>query len=190
MHAKCPPIRRDSQRAPPGTYRTMVFTTPESQERSAIVFDCSAKFMGKSLNDMLYKGPDQTSSLVGVLLRFRAERVAVMADIESMFHQVRVPVPESSFLRFLCWEDGNMARELQQYHMVVHLVGAILLQACANLALRKTAEDNHHSFPPKVVNTVKRNFYVDDCLKSLPAEQKAVRKFAVDALYFHVVVSS
>ena len=43
-----------------------------------------------------------------------------------------------------------------------------------NLALRKTAEDNHHSFPPNVINTVKRNFFVDDCLNSLPAEQKAV----------------
>lgn len=42
--------------------------------------------MGKSLNDMLYKGPDQTNSLVGVLSRFRENRIAVMADIESMFY--------------------------------------------------------------------------------------------------------
>ena len=97
-----------------------------------------------------------------------------MADIESMFHQVRVPDPDSSFLRFLWWEDGNMARELQEYQMVVHLFGAISSPACANLALRKTAEHNRHSFPPEVINTVKRNFYVDDCLKSLPDEQRAV----------------
>ena len=84
------------------------------------MFVCSAKFMGKSLNDILYKGAELTSSLVGVLLRFHEERVAVMADIESMFHQVRVPDPDSSFLRFLWWEDGNMARELQEYQMVVH----------------------------------------------------------------------
>ena len=45
-----------------------------------------------------------------------------MADIESMFHQVRVPDPDSSFLRFLWWEDGNMAHELQEYQMVVHLL--------------------------------------------------------------------
>ena len=69
-----------------------------------VVFDCSAKFMGKSLNDMLYMGPDLTSSLVGVLSRFHEDRVAVMADIESMFHQVRVPHPDISFLRFLWWE--------------------------------------------------------------------------------------
>ena len=97
-----------------------------------------------------------------------------MADIESMFHQVRVPDPDSSFLRFLWWEDGNMARELQEYQMVVHLFGAISSPACANLALRKTAEDNRLNFPPEVLNTIKRNFYVDDCLKSLPEEQRAV----------------
>ena len=147
---------------------------PHKPGKIRVVFDCSAKFMGKSLNDMLYKGPDLTSSLVGVLLRFREDRVAVMADIESMSHQVRVPDPYSSFLRFLWWEDGNLARELREYQMVVHLFGAISSPACANFALRKTAEDNHHSFPSDVVNTVKRNFYVDDCLKSLPEEQKAV----------------
>ena len=47
-------------------------------------------------------------------------------------------------------------------------------QLAKNLALRKTAEDNHHSFPPNVINTVERYFFVDDCLKSLLAEQKAV----------------
>ena len=146
---------------------------PRKPGKIRVVFDCSAKFMGKSLNDMLYKGPDLTSLLVGVLLRFREDRVAVMADIESMFHQVRVPDPDSSFLRFLWWEDGNMASELQEYQMVVHSFVTISSPACANLALRKTA-DHRHSFPPDVINTVKRNFYVDDCLKSLPGVQKAI----------------
>ena len=59
---------------------------PHKPGKIRVVFDCSAKFMGKSLNDMLYKGPDQTNSLVGVLSRFRENRIAVMADIESMFY--------------------------------------------------------------------------------------------------------
>ena len=36
------------------------------------------------------QGPDLTHSLVGVLSRFRQERLALMSDIEAMFHQVRV----------------------------------------------------------------------------------------------------
>lgn len=53
-----------------------------------VVFDSGASFGGTSLNQELLQGPDLTSSLVGVLLRFRQEEVAMMADVEAMFHQV------------------------------------------------------------------------------------------------------
>ncbi|XP_074608719.1 uncharacterized protein LOC141863139 [Acropora palmata] len=110
---------------------------------------------------MLHKGPDLTNSLIGVLIRFRRDRVAVMVDIESMFHQVRVPEHDSSFMRFLWWNDGNLAKEVQEYQMLVHLFGAISSPASANFALRRTATDNKH-FPGEVINTVKKNFYVDE----------------------------
>ena len=147
---------------------------PHKPDKIRVVFDCSANFKGLSLNSMLHKGPDLTNSLVGVLTRFREDRVAVMADIEAMFYQVRVPDRDSSFLRFLWWEDGNMAHEVQEYQMIVHLFGAISSSACANFALRRTAEDNKSCFPPEVINTVKKNFYVDDCLKSLTSEATAI----------------
>ena len=63
---------------------------PRKPGKIRVVFDCSAKFMGKSLNDMLYKGPDLTSSLVGVLLRFREESGRYGG------HRVHVPPSESS----------------------------------------------------------------------------------------------
>ena len=147
---------------------------PHKPGKIRVVFDCSAKFSGISLNSMLHKGPDLTNSLIGVLTRFRGERVAVMADIESMFHQVRVPEHDSSFLRFLWWDDGNLAGEVQEYQMLVHLFGAISSPASANFALRRTATDNKQCFPDDVINTVKRNFYVDDCLKSLSSEAAAI----------------
>ena len=55
------------------------------------MFDCSAQFRGASLNDGLFQGPNLTNHLVGVLVRFHHDQVAVMQDIHSMFHQVRVP---------------------------------------------------------------------------------------------------
>ena len=61
------------------------------------------------------KGPDLTNSLLGVLTRFRQDHVAVMADIQEMFHQVRVPECDRSFLRFLWWPNGDLSRGLIEY---------------------------------------------------------------------------
>ena len=40
-------------------------------DKVRVVFDCSAKHLGISLNNQLLQGPDRTNSLVGVLSRRR-----------------------------------------------------------------------------------------------------------------------
>ena len=44
---------------------------PKKPENIRVIFDCSAKCRGTSLNDQLLQGQDLTNSLVGVLTRFR-----------------------------------------------------------------------------------------------------------------------
>lgn len=139
-----------------------------------IVFDCGADFKGVSLNKTLLQGPNLTSSLLGVLTRFRQERVSIMADIQSMFHQVKVDDEHIDFLRFLWWPEGNLEKELVQYRMTVNLFGAVSSPSCACYALRKTAKDNQNSFSAEVIDTVTRNFYVDDLLKSSPSKEDAM----------------
>ena len=63
---------------------------PTKPNKCWLVFDCSANFAGKSLNDYLLSSPDLTSSLIGVLTRFRQDHVTFIGDIEAMFNQVRV----------------------------------------------------------------------------------------------------
>jgi len=46
---------------------------PRKPDKLRVVFDCSAKFHGVSLNDTLLTGPDLINPLVGVLCRFRKE---------------------------------------------------------------------------------------------------------------------
>lgn len=140
-----------------------------------VVFDCAAKYRGTSLNKQLLQGPDLTNSLVGVLTRFRQEKIALMADIEAMFHQVRVIGRDCNALRFLWWPNGDMMKVPNTYCMQVHLFGATSSPSCSAYALKRTAEDNAHLFEPEVVKTVKRNFYVDDCLKSVDSEQRAIK---------------
>lgn len=138
-----------------------------------VVFDCGATFKGTSLNQQLLQGPNLTSTLLGVLLRFRLEPVAVMGDIQAMFHQVRVAKEDRDFLRFVWWPEGDLSKEVAEFRMTVHLFGAVSSPSCASFALRKTAADNQSEFPAEVLQTVKENFYVDDCLKSMPSEEEA-----------------
>lgn len=53
-----------------------------------VVFDCGATFRGVSLNTELLQGPNLTSTLLGVLMRFRQQPIACVGDIRAMFHQV------------------------------------------------------------------------------------------------------
>ena len=148
-------------------------THPQKPEKVRIVFDCAAKFHNVSLNDQLLQGPDFTNSLVGVLMRFRQERVAVMADIEKMFHQVNVKPEDCDALKFLWWPEGDLSKQPVEYQMTVHLFGATSSPSCCSYALKKTAEDNIE-FSKEVIDTVNRNFYVDDCLKSSPTKEEAI----------------
>ena len=145
-----------------------------TKKKIRVVFDCAASFQGTSLNAQLLQGPDLTSSLIGVITRFRKEPVVLMADIEAMYHQVRVPAKDSNLLRFLWWPGGDFSQPLEEYRMLVHLFGATSSPSCANFALRRCAEDNKDSFSPQIVDTIMNNFYVDDCLASVPSESQAV----------------
>ena len=56
------------------------------------MFDAAATYRGTSLNSELLTGPDMLLSLPGVLLRFREEAVAIVGDVEKMYHQVLTSV--------------------------------------------------------------------------------------------------
>jgi len=131
-----------------------------------IVFDCAAKFQGVSLNDCVLQGPDLMNKLVGVLLRFRQNRVAFMADIKTMFYQVKVPSTDRDCLRFLWWPDGNIEHEPRTYRMTVHPFGGCWSPSCCAYALQQAAENTECSEQTK--RAIKEGFYVDDCLYATP----------------------
>jgi len=61
--------------------------------------------------------------------------------------------------------------------MLVMIFGAASSPCTANYVLRKTADDNCDdlSFSPETIETVKRNFYMDDLLKSVRDEATATK---------------
>ncbi|KAL2086450.1 hypothetical protein ACEWY4_017509 [Coilia grayii] len=97
-----------------------------------------------------------------------------MADIEKMYHQVKVSPQHVNFLRFLWWPDGDITQPLKEHRMIVHLFGATSSASSASYALRKTAEDNVRCFSAEATSTVQNNFYVDDLLKAVDSENHAI----------------
>ena len=147
---------------------------PRKPEEPRVVFDCASNSGGTSLNEELLCGPENTSSLIGVILRFRVNEVAVTADIKRMFHQVHVTPENRGALCYLWWPNGDISREPKTYQMLVHIFGAKSSPSVAGYALRKTAKDNEQDFSGEVVDAVFRDCYVDDLLKSFADAEHAI----------------
>ncbi|KAK3754726.1 hypothetical protein QZH41_007045 [Actinostola sp. cb2023] len=139
-----------------------------------VVFDCSARYEGVSLNDCLLQGPDLLNGLLGVLCRFREEKIAFMVDVKSMFHQFYVSEQHRDLLRFLWWEDGDQEKDVVEYRMKVHLFGAASSPGCANFGLKRAADDGEEEFGTQAAAFIRDDFYVDDGLKSTPTVSEAI----------------
>ena len=139
-----------------------------------VVFDCSAKFQNKSLNDRLLVGPDLTCNLLGVLLRFKEHPIAVVGDIKAMFSQVFVDEADCDVFRFLWYPDNDLTCEPVDYRLQTHVFGAKSSPCCAAYPLRVTAHDNLTKASETTVRTVLKNVYVDDVCCSCKSADSAI----------------
>ncbi|XP_066927410.1 uncharacterized protein [Clytia hemisphaerica] len=138
-----------------------------------VVFDAAAKSHQICLNSNLLAGPDLLNKLVGILLRFREHPIAITGDIEGMFNQVRLNEEDREAVRFL-WKDCRSDKEPSHYQMLVHIFGAKDSPTCANFALKQCAENVKEDYSEEAIQTVKRDFYMDDLIKSVDDEEKGV----------------
>ncbi|KAF4514212.1 UNVERIFIED_CONTAM: hypothetical protein B566_EDAN019445, partial [Ephemera danica] len=113
------------------------------------------------------------TSLVEVLLRFRTERVAVSADVEEMFLQVSIPVCDRNMFRVLWWPTRDLTADPVEYQLTVHPFGARSSPFCAAYALQRTADKFQTKYTESICNVIRNNFYVDDCLVSVPNVMEA-----------------
>ncbi|XP_056093862.1 uncharacterized protein LOC130072671 [Rhinichthys klamathensis goyatoka] len=147
---------------------------PQKKDQIRVVFDSSAKHEGTSLNDVLLSGPDMNNTLLGVLMRFRREPVAVTADIQQMFYCFIVQEDHRDFLRFLWFKDNDPNKHITEYRMKVHVFGNSPSPAVAIYGLRRAALHGVKEQDSEATQFVMRNFYVDDGLSSFPTDEKAI----------------
>ncbi|OXA55241.1 Pro-Pol polyprotein [Folsomia candida] len=148
---------------------------PKKPNKFRFVFDAAAKVQGKSLNDFLLRGPDKLSSLPGILLKFRRYPVAITADIQDMFHRVRVKHDDAQAQRFL-WRGKERDRDPDVYEMGVLIFGATCSPTCAQEAKNRNALEYRQQYPSACEAIIDKH-YVDDLLDSVTTVQEAVKLF-------------
>lgn len=135
------------------------------------VFDAAAKSNGVSLNDVLLKGPDQNSSLLGILLRFRQNRIGIAADIQEMFMQVKIRNPDCYSQLFLYRESEN--DEIETCVLESMTFGATCSPTAAQFVKNSNAEKFQDEYP-RAVQAIVKNHYVDDLLDSVDTDTEAI----------------
>jgi len=128
-----------------------------------VLFDASSKATidSPSLNDCLYSGPALTPTIFKILLWFREKRIALVANIEKAFLNIRVSDQDRDVLRFL-WVDSlepdDPGLVLYRFCRVVFGVNASAFLVNATLKHHIT----QYQADPEFVENLLNSFYVDD----------------------------
>lgn len=137
-----------------------------------IVFNSSQTFRGTSLNACLAKGPESyLNDLLGILLRWREEKIALVADIKKMYNSIFINNVEQHTHRFL-WRNLEQ-RDPDVYIILRVNMGDRPAAAISSEAIYKTADLFHKEYP-RVAELLKSSTYVDDIVDSFPSHESAM----------------
>ncbi|UYV64954.1 hypothetical protein LAZ67_3002556 [Cordylochernes scorpioides] len=143
-----------------------------------VVFDASAKSENNvSLNQFLHKGPKIQQDVFFLLLRFRTYPVAITADIEKMYRQIRIHPEDADYQRIL-WRPSP-EEPVVDYRLLTVTYNTTSAPFLAMRTLQQLAEDEGQNYPEASRVTL-NDFYVDDLLTG--AQTIAETKELIDQL--------
>lgn len=129
-----------------------------------VVFDASAKVKPDchSLNDCTFTGPLLTPSIADILMRFRAHKVGLVADIEKAFLNIAVDEQQRDLMRFL-WIDDVRKDDpnIEIYRFCRVIFGMNCSPFLLNATLRHHVTEYYES-DPALAEYILSGLYVDD----------------------------
>ena len=146
----------------------------ESKGKTRLVFDSSASFKGKSLNDAMLAGPDEGNKLVGVLMRFRLGEYAFSADVEKMYHAFFVQPEDRDMLRYWWFKNNDPEQPICEYRAKVMIFGNKASPACSTFGLRYATYHPEAQKLTKSCELLTKNTYVDDLLGASDSAGEAI----------------
>ncbi|KAJ0171004.1 hypothetical protein K1T71_013203 [Dendrolimus kikuchii] len=145
-----------------------------NKNKLRLVFDAAAKSNGYSLNDYLMTGPDLLTSLYGIMLRFRENKIAVTGDIRDMFLRIKIIPEDQHALRFLWKRPGGSQGDVKTYSMSSLIFGANCSPFIAQFIKNKNAK-LYESSKPRAVQAICKQHYADDYIDSLEDSTTAIQ---------------
>ena len=129
-----------------------------------VVFDASAKVRPDcpSLNDCTYTGPPLTPGIADILMRFRAHKVGLVADIEKAFLNIAVDEQQRDLMRFL-WIDD--VRKDDPNIEIYRFCRVIFGMNCSPFLLNATLLHHvteYYASDPALAEYILSGLYVDD----------------------------
>ena len=149
-----------------------------------IVYDASAWGDGPSLNHCLHSELKFNQSILDIVLRFRAYKVAIVADVEKAFLMVSACQEDRDALRFLWVEDVQKTPPVPVMMRFTHVVFGV---SASPFLLNTTI--NHHlekylNRYPDLINTLLRSIYVDDVTYGADGESEAYQLYTLSKKVF------
>ena len=110
-------------------------------------------------------GPKLQQDIFDVLLRFRRNPVALVADLTEMFSQVIMAKKDRRYYRFL-WRGLDLTRPPDVYEAIRLMFGDRASPYLAQYIVRQNAEDNR-DVCPLAAAIILLQMYMDDVMTSL-----------------------
>jgi len=149
-----------------------VIKESSSTTKLRVVFDAACKNeSGNSLNDYMMTGPKLQDDLFVILIRFRRHNVAITADIEKMYRQIRVHKDDQDLQRIV-WRS-NCGEQLKYYKLLTVTYGTASAPYLAMKCLKQLAQDEKDHYPVGS-RIADQDFYVDDLMSGGDTEEEGI----------------